>query len=1032
MQSSASSDSPFSGDLGGLLRTAFAQRDALLAEIGKNPGLSEEFKKRFQGSYNKDTATYSIIANDSPLISQCKSLINIINIIEKNPNLINALAKYLQDEKGRASFLASVANNKSDALRLDHEVDALIYYTEQNNRQLVELMPQTEPIFRQFSKLIDSFNVVSNIIYPFSEKLSQIANHDDNQLSQYLNNLSPVELQDLPKVLRDVSQHAYTEMQRIKQKAVASMSSMNIHSMLDSAQKSAEEKEKLQTNLMLWYHFAKSTCVSNGIDSTLIDNQLKKLAAPVFGDNYITWKIASDQVNLANTKNDFLELIQLKSLIENETLSFELPIRELMKYRNEFSKIKSFDITPLILAIDNCIDTKTNQIILNKRVDDLKHMISDSKHKIDSYHDKPEKADKKKKHELIIEKAMAELKELQSIKSEIFASIEQPEAKIKKYYPDKEGRHSTKNLKESKTISTDKIAKKDSEIYKLALGAIHTAIEANQIQQKSYLHNIVRLEGQIQLSAALDAGQKAAAKDKVAILKPIIQEAQQNLVRKKPSNDQPGVVADIKFISATPVTSKLRKIVDELTKQLSPEALASLYDKDNTLKPVKDKDMPTVKVIKLYMKLLTLVEKNTRNFQQMQTYKTNRLKTAMKFITSDFSNDLQAIYPTITELKKQLSNIHSIAEQNGVAGLTVLPIFSQIEAIMAPVISIYEQFDLGAAQSISASSASSASASPARAPGVAPSGVEKLQALLNRALPIMQERPSAEMSSPKSIANQVIVLLEKSIAAYSNNSVIDLTQALLQAKDLYNTMPDVENGAELDAILQDMITLITAKQSAGLAIVEKSIGDIFQQVDGILEQRISIKQIVTDALKQNKEPLQQNLNGLISLEKMLGFQPFISGEIMHHLSGLNSNSIVAAAEQMDSFLAEHVNLAREALNPGAEPQNLGGAIYFQPNVPDANADMPNFHYHYDDALQPRPGEGKDEVEARLAEEERLALEDFDGGEFNDEQQSIINNFGNVPVPDMLNRPIVAQAQQHQSAAIPQPLVLDEPRRTFGK
>jgi hypothetical protein len=320
---------------------------------------------------------------------------------------------------------------------------------------------------------------------------------------------------------------------------------------------------------------------------------------------------------------------------------------------------------------------------------------------------------------------------------------------------------------------------------------------------------------------------------------------------------------------------------------------------DEISQKIKDKDKPIVKLIKSCLKTLSILEKNSRNIQEMQALaKVSKARVVKQLIKTDFTKDLHSMPDAIKELQTHLDTITRLISQSPAKNMLNLPIVSQIEKIILPLKTLYEQWrpdNFKLSQVISASSSSPAEVSRFAALK------EKLNSLLSNA--------------PKTPETQVIVrqaaeLMDTIRDAYNRNSIIDLASILIKSKDLYKNLSEANiNSEELHTVLDQTIKNFSDECERKIVLTTNSL----QQVFSVPE--VDFRSALLQTRESSLAALKDNLQHLKALEKDLGLSAVISTTIAEKyqqadvLAARSAQAVSHAATAWNAFTVQSENEA---------------------------------------------------------------------------------------------------------------------------
>jgi hypothetical protein len=631
MQSASASSSSSSNESG--LNFIFKNKAAFIHEIESN----ELIGPSFRDSFNKPKNRYEIAPNDMPWICHCKSLINALNILEKNPDIAEGIKKFAQNDKSLTGLVITLARNKSALQKLEYYTDACKYYGAQESGDFLKIVPHLQGISSRFMALTKDFSLIENILNPISQEL---LNPEQTNLGKYVNTAylkdelgKIVDLESMKKFASNALSDFKNDVLKVKDDLVRIANDRGLLAALPGT--ADAEKEKTRSELINWYHMAESLRINYGLDTTIIEEQLAAQAKNLFGNDYHYWQYASASISLEQKQSERIRLIIIEDMITSEKLTYKTDLSILFKIRSQLKEIQSFDIRAYINEIDHSINKRTNLHALNKKINLIESEITRISCKIDAALDigAPPKtveankvATKNLENELQIHYSRREI--LQE-KIEAIKSAKSNES----FHFNKNNHRITQG--ESEHRSADAIVPKKSTPYKKALIAINLARTANANQ-------ITLLEtSQKRISNTIDGLPERESKDiveeKITSIKQLITDTQRQKAKNKmtlsAAKTKTQQLADslapptplshsgrLSMVSIRPFTNEIKKQILELKSFLDAKTQATLL-KPNSEKistKIKDNDKPIVKLIKSCLNALSLLEKNSRNIQKMK------------------------------------------------------------------------------------------------------------------------------------------------------------------------------------------------------------------------------------------------------------------------------------------------------------------------------------------------------------------------------------------------------------------------------
>ena len=410
-----------------IITRIMAQKNALVSALQNN----ETFGRSFSRSYNPATSSYDITHGDMPWMSQIKSLINAISAIENAPKLMTGIIQYLDHEKSTLAFLGTLAMNTSAIEKAKYNIDAFQYYVAQSGDDILKAIPHMQAISKDIAVLTQNFNVIKNIVSPAASEFKR-----ENSSSDHL------------------------------------LQAIQTRLLVEDFESKPQEKTQIRADLIQSYHFIETVKINYGLKASPEEDRLKKMAEPLFGDEYKLWQLASNEVHQEQKQHEMIKFQMLKNMITGEKLTTQFPIAALYELREELKGIKSYEVKLFLNEIDRNIDKRTNVSVLDATIKRLEGKITLAIASKDEKKVSEREGRLKNSYEMrdSLQQKLQEVKEKKS--SEIYHYDPKQNAIVV-------GEEKQKNKP---------ICDSDSQISKNALAGLRREVEDN-ISQRTQLHN---------------------------------------------------------------------------------------------------------------------------------------------------------------------------------------------------------------------------------------------------------------------------------------------------------------------------------------------------------------------------------------------------------------------------------------------------------------------------------------------------------------------------------------------------------------
>ena len=833
-----------------------AQKAALVTALQNNPVLGDSFKN----SYQSAQGIYAIEPKDTAWVCQIKSLINAINQIEKIPHVLTGLLKYIDAEKGTLSMLATLANNKTAMSNVAYHMKAFEYYTKQSGDNLLTLMPHLQTLQHDFTSLIKNFNPIYQIIFPTAKAIQNLEEKDEN--------------------IFDRIQHA----------------------LIENIPRTPEQKDQIKSDLIQWYHATAATQINYGLTLSVTDNKLQKLAEPLFGKEYQLWQLASIEAHLEKNQNTETKIQIIKTMLAEEKLDFKTPITILYEINKELKDIKSYEIHCLVNTINQSIQLRTNATALDKAIHKLEGKIT-----INS-------AEKKNYSPTIQENQLQKLYDLREELQKHMLEVKTGKSSVIHHY---DAKHNLIMRGEALLTSTKPLVDKKSPLRKNA----DTALDRVQVNNRNQKQQLIEARNALKRDPALaNASEERLNEIKAAIQSGESQKAKQTLrkseIKEKLQTFQAehfpkqGTLHEkLAMTSLKPITEKIKEQIQTLTTHLSTEAKYRLFstEKQNVseLKEIYNVDKPLVKLIKLTVTGLDLLEKNLHNMQIMQaSAKISSSSAAKHFLGKNTISDLRALRATMNQLNAVFAEFKSLLSQHNESQILNLPLLNKLENTIKPLITLYQQIDVN--RTFNAVMESST--------------LKNISAEWQKTL--ADEKGINSVKLVSDIGDLILHLNH----AKDNNSALDVAQAIAKVRSIANDFSSshVDNAA-LETQINSTLTALSQE-------LEKQSGIAVTSFEKLAEElHTDLKESVISTLELGTSALGQDLSSLHSFEQELGInvlgeekqEPDLNGDLSVAVDARNeslSERIISMCEVKSSRIIE--DLRREP-EPAPPEQHMG-------------------------------------------------------------------------------------------------------------